>query len=153
MSRVEVRVIEGGPIKIGEQIVALSQTTRVDLEEANSMEEASTEDLKVPEPTDDVRAPTNRPNGFVTAAIAPKMPKSGGETKQIPIEGGRTAERQVEELGKATQGGGPESEDTVTTPGDQPDSSQTNDRTAAAQKGVATPGPAGGKREDASRKR
>lgn len=46
------------------------------------------------------------PNGMMTATIAPKMPKSGGETK-IVEEDGEFVERMVTaDLGKQRQGGG-----------------------------------------------
>lgn len=68
--------------------------------------------------SDDVHDPANRPNGPMSAAIAPKMPKPAGELEQV-VEGDRVVERPVAERGRAEQGGGPASTD-GRTPGPQP---------------------------------
>jgi hypothetical protein len=72
----------------------------------------------------------------MVAAIAPKMPKSSGELAQVPLDDGSGAvvERAIAEPGRAEQGGGPDSPDTRTTPGPQPD----NRVTDLGQTGAAT---------------
>lgn len=93
---------------------------------------APAEEVIPPEQGADVFSPTNRPNGMMTAGVAPKMPKSSGELAQVQ-EGERTVERAVADVGVATQGGGPETKD-GTTPGPQPD----NPEGRLGQTGAAT---------------
>lgn len=124
MRRVSIKVEDSsdGPVTVGDRTVAISQTVTMDVEGGLTISPAD-----VPEPTGpvpgaapmDVFDPGNRPNGLMTAAIAPKLPKSGGETAQVE-EDGRVVERQVAELGRATQAGGPDSKDGLT-PGPQPE--------------------------------
>lgn len=98
---------------------------------------ANLDEIAPPPVTDDVFAPTNRPNGAMTAIIAPKLPKSSGELRQIPVAGGSVIERAVAEPGVAEQGGGPESDIDAgfKTPGPQPEPAETG---ASAQLGAAT---------------
>lgn len=84
---------------------------------------ADPKDLEQPEVTDDVFAPSNRPNGSMTAEIAPKMPKPGGETV---LEQGDSPGQLIEvtpeaDPARARQAGGPEAEKGLKTPGPQPD--------------------------------
>jgi hypothetical protein len=91
--------------------------------------------------TDDVHDPGNRPNGPMSAEIAPKMPKPAGELEQV-VEGDRVVERPVAERGRAEQGGGARSAD-GTTPGPKPPAEERRiDQTATAtdDQGRATTG-------------
>jgi hypothetical protein len=124
--KVYVRLEDGDrPLKVGDSTLAPGQATSFILDKdltlrADDPGPASV-DVQGPE---DVWSPGNRPNGLVTAQIAPKIPKAGGETSQEPLDPGSTRatrEVPVAELGRATQGGGPDSPDTLTTPGPQPD--------------------------------
>lgn len=147
--RVSVRS-EAGPIAVegvrdqdGPKILAGGQTDVVEGDNI-SVREAKPEELKVPAPTDDVWDPSNRPNGPMTAGIAPKMPKSGGETAQVVDEGLKAVvERPVAELGRATQAGGPDAEEGLKTPGPQPDNTTV---AAAPQVGAQATGPTGSER-------
>jgi hypothetical protein len=129
--RVSVRS-EAGPIAVegvegsdGPKILAGGQSEIVEGEDL-SIREATTEEVTQPTPTDDVWDPSNRPNGPMTAGIAPKMPKSGGETMQVVDEGLKAVvERPVAELGRATQQGGPDAEPGLKTPGPQPENTVT----------------------------
>lgn len=102
--------------------------------ESLSVAAAPAEEVAPRPASTDVFDPSNRPNGAMTAAIAPKMPKSGGETRQEPIGGGQVVERAVAEVGRATQAGGPRSED-LKTPGPQPENAST---AGTPQLGAAT---------------
>jgi hypothetical protein len=120
MPTIEVRSVEGA-VKVGDRVVESGETVRFETGGGLTVDEARPEDRPTVEPSMDVFSPANRPNGNVTAAIAPKLPKSSGELVQVPIgDTGRVAERAAADLGVATQGGGPDSPDTLTTPGPQP---------------------------------
>lgn len=125
MARVELRNVGDQPIRVGDQTIDLGQTVRVEGKDL-AIEEAKPEDVTPVEPSQDVFSPANRPNGVMTAAIAPKLPKSSGELAQFPLEEDptRTVERGVAEIGVATQGGGPDSPDTLQTPGPKPENAQ-----------------------------
>jgi hypothetical protein len=91
--------------------------------ESLSVEAADPKDLAPAEITDDVFAPGNRPNGTMTAEIAPKMPKPGGDTVLEPGDSpGQLIEVTPEaDPARARQAGGPEAEAGLKTPGPQPD--------------------------------
>lgn len=112
--------VEGGKDDDGPKILAGGQSAIVEGEDI-SIRAADPDELAQPEVTDDVWSESNRPNGPMTAGIAPKMPKSGGETAQVVDEGLKAVvERPVAELGRATQQGGPDAEEGLKTPGPQP---------------------------------
>lgn len=123
MQRVSIKVEDSsdGPVKVGDRVVAVSETITLEVTEGLTISKAEPETNLAGAAAGplDVFDPANRPNGNMSAQIAPKLPKSGGETSQVD-EGGRVVERQVAELGVATQGGGPESKD-GSTPGPQPE--------------------------------
>jgi len=102
-----------------------------------SVAEAPLDEIAPPPVTADVFAPTNRPNGAMSAVIAPKMPKSSGELEQRVVGPGVVIERAVSEIGQATQGGGPDSDPAqgFRTPGPQPEPIET---AGNAQLGAAT---------------
>lgn len=140
MQRVEMRVIEGDPIKVGDTTVALGETKVVEFE-GKSANISKTEVKDEAKPvTDDVWDPSNRPNGLMTAGIAPKIPKVSGELEQVQVgEGNTIAERQTAPRGEDTQGGGPKAEKGFKTPGPQPDNSGfAGDRSAQAQSAATT---------------
>lgn len=125
--RVSGEGFEPRTLQAGEAFTFSSPTPNLTVEPADPA------DIAPPPITDDVFAPSNRPNGAVTAGVAPKMPKSSGELSQV-IENGRIVERAAADIGVATQGGGPESTD-GTTPGPQP---QPLEVTATSGVGAAT---------------
>lgn len=106
----------------GPRRVMDGETAVLEVEDDFSVTKLTDEELgKLPNAapvTDDAFAETNRPNGPMTAAIAPKMPKPMGELEHR-VEGGRIVERPVAERGRAEQAGGAESSD-GRTPGPQP---------------------------------
>ena len=128
--RLYIRLEDGNsPLEVGDKAtLAPGQATTVELDGDLTLRagQATTAVGTIEDPRD-VFSPTNRPNGPMTGKIAPKLPKSGGETMQVEIQPGVYAERAVAELGVATQGGGPDSPDTRKTPGEEeikPDPSQ-----------------------------
>ena len=134
MARVTVRYEDGnGALAVGDRTLAPGQATTLTLAGTDSLtvQEREPEVRQTAEETRDVFSPGNRPNGLVTAEIAPKLPKSGGETRQEPIAPGHVAELPVAELGVATRGGGPEAEGVFQTPGPKPELSTA---TAAADR-------------------
>lgn len=118
--RLYIRLEDGqGPLDVGDKAtLAPGQATTIDLDGDITLRASAPRTAvgKIEDPID-VFSPTNRPNGTMQASIAPKMPKSGGETMQEVVRPGVLVERPVAELGRATQGGGPDSEDGVATPG------------------------------------
>jgi hypothetical protein len=122
MAEVEIRNVGTQPVRVGDEVIPIGAVRRV---AGNTLSVSNTEPPPPPEPTDDVFSPGNRPNGPMSAAIAPKLPKASGELVQVPVPGAEhlSMERAAAEPGQATQGGGPESKDTVTTPGPKVDTS------------------------------
>lgn len=127
MGRVTVRYEDGnGALAVGDRTLAPGQATTLNIAQGDSVSvsEREPEVRATAEESRDVFSPGNRPNGPVVAEIAPKMPKSGGETRLEALAPGVLAERPVAELGVATQGGGPEAEGVFGTPGPKPDNPQ-----------------------------
>lgn len=91
--------------------------------EGLSVEAADPKDIAPPEVTDDVFSQSNRPNGTMTAEIAPKMPKPGGDTvlKEGDSPGQLIEVTPEADPARARQAGGPEAEKGLKTPGPQPD--------------------------------
>jgi hypothetical protein len=79
-----------------------------------------------PPASDDVFSPTNRPNGVMTAAIAPKMPKPMGELRHEVDERGHVVERPIAPRGVAEQAGGPDAKvaSEAATPGPKPENAE-----------------------------
>lgn len=75
----------------------------------------------------------NNPNGIMTAGIAPKMPKPGGETEVVPTPEGAIERTLDVDPAKARSAGGPETDipKESATPGPKPNDLQT----AAARSG------------------
>jgi len=114
--------VEGGRDQTAPVTLVPIQTKVFDISEGGSLtiSEGDPADLTIRaadgDPLTDIKEGVhNNPNGIVSAEIAPKLPKAGGETVQV-LEGGRIVERSPQDDAVARQGGGIDSKD-GTTPG------------------------------------
>lgn len=110
MATVMIRYVDGrSALRVGDRTLGPGQAATVSLDGPLEIGEEPFADSPEVADIGDVFSPANRPNGIVSAEIAPKLPKSSGELVQFPVEGGdggAVVERAPAEIGAATQGGG-----------------------------------------------
>lgn len=90
------------------------------------------------------------PNGITQAQIAPKFPKAGGETEQVPTSDGRVLERTInKDPALAVAAGGPEGAEEGKTPGPQPTQDAPLTGSTAGATGTSHGGKPTGESQDA----
>lgn len=112
MARVTIRYEDGrSALRVGDRTLGPGQAATFSLDGPLEIGEEPLGESPEVQDVGDVFSAANRPNGIVSAEIAPKLPKSSGELVQFPAEGGdggAVVERAAGDIGVATQGGGPE---------------------------------------------
>lgn len=112
MARVTVRYEDGrSALRVGDRTLGPGQAATFSLDKPLEIGEEPLGESPEVQDVGDVFSAANRPNGIVSAEIAPKLPKSSGELVQFPVEGGdggAVVERAAADIGVATQGGGPD---------------------------------------------